>query len=95
MTRPDSDAIQRIMDRQLDAYLDEGENHHASDCPLAEDADEVFECGGHNEHFCTWAEREINGCAVVIEKCSCPTAEDIASDKADAAEARRDALEDR
>lgn len=79
-----------VTDRMIEDA--QGGDHHPA-CPQHEDADEVYECGGHNEHFCSIIEREINGCEIVEPDCKCYELD--ASDKADAAEYKRDAREDR
>lgn len=68
------------------------EPQHRPSCPAHEDADEVFECGGHNEHLCSVIEREINGCEIVEAECGCPTPAEIAAERA---EYMRDLREDR
>lgn len=64
---------------------------HDEDCPAHEDAPRAFECGGIEEHFCSLAHREINGCAPVEAVCTCPTKDDLFAADAEAREdARRD-----
>ncbi len=65
---------------------------HLADCPKNDDAPEVYECGGVGEHFCSWVEREVNGCDLVKGDCTCPTPAELAADRA---EARADAERDR
>ena len=85
---------------------DDYPDHHA-DCPSGEDAQDLYsECGGRGGCECypdTWWGRlrrllfDGGEYCVVVEDpdCTCPTPEDIAEDRADAAEARRDAELDR
>lgn len=65
------------------------EDDHVDSCPHHPDAPEVFECGGIDEHLCTFIEREVNGCNALKKPCACPTMTDlqntIAEEKLDAA----------
>ncbi len=74
------------------------DNHHEC-CPLHDDAPELCVCGcemdGHEDPCqmqCGCEGKKLDK----SPECACPTiADDIAADKADAAEARRDLDEDR
>lgn len=68
------------------------EHEHVKSCPQHPDALEVYECGGKGGHLCSPAERLENDCDQIEPTCGCPTKADL---KAEAAEARADAREDR
>ncbi len=82
-----------------DGYLPDGvtedmlpgnrpEDQHEPGCGQHEDADEVFECGGHNEHICGLIQRAV-GCKQVVPDCICADIRnDAEASKADAAETR-------
>lgn len=65
-------------DRWKTTPEDEEDTPVSSECPVHGDGDQEFECGGIGEHFCSLAEREINGCKQIPSgPCSCPTDQDL------------------
>lgn len=83
----------RLPDNVSDADIDALYPEHDPRCPCHEDQPRSFECGGVEEHFCSFISREINGCPEVEPECKCEElADDDDADKSDAAEARADAM---
>ena len=61
----------RLPDNVSDADIDALFPEHDPRCPQHEDQTREFVCGGIEEHFCSFIEREINGCEVVEPECEC------------------------
>ena len=86
-----SDTLPKSYDAWRTWTPDQDEPPHLPGCPLHDDTPTVYACGGVEEHFCSLAEREVNGCAAVVGDCDCPTKAALEADRAEArAEARSD-----